>query len=173
MLAEAAGWDVAAARSAIEDGVPAPQGMPPLHQTVHGLPPEIVVALAMQETNAAIALATLAAVNEGLGTCLLIASAPTAVPVLYEVLGVPETFVPVWLQLVGHAAESPEAGGQRPRQPFETLFSSGRWGTPVPREERVVEDLRREGLLQAPAPLPGRDEELRHLARMFGYAEGS
>ena len=173
MLAEPAGWDVAAARSAIEDGVPAPQGMPPLHQTVHGLPPEIAAGLAMQETNAAITLATLAAVNEGLGTCLLIATAPSAAPVLYEVLGLPETFVPVWVQLLGHPAESREAGGQRPRQPFEELFSIGRWGTPVPREDRVVEELRREGLLQAPAPLPGRDEEIRHLARMFGYADGT
>lgn len=172
MLAESAGWDASAARSAIEDGVPAPQGMPPLHQTVHELPPEFAVALAMQETNAAITLATLAAVNEGLGTCLLIASAPSDAPALYEVLGLPETFVPVWLQLLGHPAESPLAGGQRPREPFEALFSMGRWGTPVPRDEGVVEDLRREGLLQAPAPLPGREDELRHLGRMFGYGEG-
>src|SRR5262245_26905402 len=146
--------------------------MPPLHQTVHGLPPEFAAALAMQETNAAITLATLAAVDEGLGTCLLIASAPSAAPTLYEVLGLPETFVPVWLQLVGHSAESREAGGQRPREPFEALYSMGRWGIPMPRDEGVVEDLRREGLIQAPAPLPGRDEELRHLGRMFGYAEG-
>jgi len=172
MLAETAGWDASAARSAIEDGVPAPQGMPPLDQTVHGLPQEFAVALAMQETNAAITLATLAAVNEGLGTCLLIAAAPSAAPALYEVLGVPETFVPVWLQLLGHPAESWKAGGQRPREPFEALYSLGRWGTPVPRREDVVDDLRREGLLQAPAPLPGREEELRHLGRMFGYAKG-
>jgi nitroreductase len=172
MLAESAGWDASAARSAIEDGVPAPEGMPPLHQTVHGLPPEFAVALAMQETNAAITLATLAAVNEGLGTCLLIASAPSDAAALYEVLGLPDTFVPVWLQLVGHPAESLQAGGQRPREPFEALYSMGRWGTPVPRDEGVVEGLRREGLLQAPAPLPGRDEELRHLGQMFGYGEG-
>jgi nitroreductase len=172
MLAEEAGWDAAAARSSIEDGVPAPLGMPPLHQTVHGLPQEFAVALGMQETNAAITLATLAAVDEGLGTCLLIATAPSAAPSLYEVLGVPETFVPVWLQLLGHPAEAREAGGQRPREPFEALFSIGRWGTPLPRDERVVDDLRQEGLLQEPAPLPGRDEELHHLARMFGYANG-
>ena len=172
MLAEAAGWDLAAAKRSIEQGVPAPPGMPPLHQTVHGLPPQIAAALAMQETNAAITLATLAAVNEGLGTCLHIAATPSAAGALYEVLGVPETYLPVWLQLVGHPAESREAGGQRPRQPFEALFSLGRWGTPVPRDDRVVDDLRREGLLQAPAPLPGRDEEIAHLARMFGYAGG-
>jgi hypothetical protein len=89
------------------------------------------------------------------------------------VLGVPETFVPVWLQLVGHSAESGAAGGQRPREPFEALFAMGRWGAPLPRDEGVVDDLRREGLIQAPAPLPGRDEELRHLGRMFGYADGA
>jgi nitroreductase len=173
MLAESAGWSASAARSAIEEGIPAPEGMPPLHQTVHELPPEFAVALAMQETNAAITLATLAAVNEGLGTCLLIATAPTAAPALYEVLGVPETFVPVWLQLVGHSAESGAAGGQRPREPFEALFAMGRWGAPLPRDEGVVDDLRRGGLIQAPAPLPGRDEELRHLGRMFGYTDGA
>ena len=49
----------------------------------------------------------------------------------------------------------------------------GRWGSPMSRDEGVVrKDLRHEGLIQAPAPLPGRDEELRHLGRMFGYADG-
>jgi nitroreductase len=172
MLAAAAGWDADAARSAIEDGVPAPVGMPPLHQTVHGLPPEFAAALAMQETNAAITIATLAAVDEGLGTCLLIPCAPAAAPALYEVLGLPETFIPVWVQLVGQSAESREAGGQRPREPFEALYSLGRWGVPVPREPDVVEGLRRRGLLQAPAPLPGRAEELERLARAFGYEPG-
>lgn len=173
MLSREAGWDESAARAAIEDGAPVPAGMPPLHQTVHALPAEIATALAMQETNAAIALAQLAAVNEGLGTGLLIAASPQTAGALYEVLGVPATFVPVWLQLLGHSAESREAGGQRPRDPFEDTFALGRWGTPYPRDPGVVAELRREGLIRPEAPLPGRDEELRALARRFGYAEGA
>jgi nitroreductase len=170
MLSREAGWDESAARAAIEDGTPAPAGMAPLHQTVHGLPPEFATAMAMQETNGAIALAQLAAVNEGLGSGLLIAATPQTARVLYEVLGVPSTFVPVWLQLIGEPAESREAGGQRPRDPFENMFALGRWGTPYPRDPAVVGELRREGLIQREAPVPGRDEELRALARRFGYA---
>ena len=75
----------------------------------------------------------------------------------------------MWVQLLGHAAESPDGGGQRPRQPFEELFSLGRWGSPFPRDPEVVQEMSRLGLLQEQAPRPGRGEELAHLARMFGY----
>jgi hypothetical protein len=143
--------------------------MPRLDLTVHGMPPEIAAIVASQETVGACTTAVLAAVNEGLGTCLHLAAAPTAMAVLYEVLGVPASFVPVWLQLVGYPAESPDGGGARPRDAFETLFSHGRWGTPFPRSPTVVEELRRDGLLQPEAPLPGRADELDHLTRMFGY----
>lgn len=171
MLPRASGWDEDAARTAIEEGTPAPQGMPPLHQTVHGLPPEIAGVVASQETVGAITTATYAAVNEGLATCLHVPCSPATAPALYEVLGVPPYFVPVWLQLLGHSAESPEAGGQRPREPFEDLFAASRWGTPLRRDPQVVEGLEREGLIQAPAPLPGRQEELAALAARFGYTE--
>ena len=169
MLSRSAGWDEEAARGAIEDGTPAPPGMAPLHQTVHGLPPQIAAVLASQETIGAITIASLAAWNEGLGTCLLIPAAPASAATLFEVLQVPAHFVPVWLQLLGYPAESPEAGGQRPRDAFESLFADRRWGQPLARDAGVVEDLEREGLIQAPAPLPGRAEELEGLARMFGY----
>jgi nitroreductase len=169
MLAREAGWDAEAARAAIEDGVPPPAGMPPLHQTVHGLPPEVAAIVAAQETVGAVTTATLAAVNEGLGTCLHVACSPQTASELYAVLGVPPHFVPSWLQLVGYPAESPEAGGARPREPFEALFALMRWGRPLAREPSVVAGLEREGLIQAPAPLPGRDEEVAALARMFGY----
>jgi hypothetical protein len=171
MLAEAAGWDANAARAAIEDGAPAPPGMPPLHEVVHGLPPQIAGVIAAGETVGACTIATLAAVNEGLGTSLHIATAPASAGVLYEVLGVPEHFIPGYLQLVGYPAESPEAGGQRPREPFERLFAWGRWGRPLPRDEAVVAELVEEGLIQPSAPLSGRAEELAHLGRAFGYAD--
>lgn len=53
----------------------------------------------------------------------------------------PEHFVPVWIQLVGHPAESSGGGGQRPGMSFEELFAAMRWGTPFVRDAAVVEDL--------------------------------
>ena len=169
VLPRAAGWSEEAARAAIEEGNVVPEGMPPLHQTVHGVPAQIAGVIARQETIGAITVATLAAVNEGLGTCLLSAVTPSEGASVYEVLGVPGHFLLVWLQLLGYPAEDPAAGGQRPREPFEALFAAGRWGTPLPRNPEVVRALENDGLLQPPAPLPGRDAELEHLARMFGY----
>jgi len=170
MTSEAAGWDGAAVRRAIDAGTPVPVGMPALHEILHGLPYEGSAQIAIQQTNAACAVATLAAVNEGLGTCLHLAAAPSAIEEVTAVLGVPDRFVLVWMQLLGYPAEGSEAGGQRPRLEFGELFCKGRWGQPLPRDPAIVEELTRRGLLQAPAPLPGRQEELAALARMFGYS---
>lgn len=171
-LASSAGWDTESARAAIEEGVPANEGMAPLHETVHPLPPELAPVLAAQETVGAITTALLAAVNEGLGTGLNILAAPPSAPDVVEVLGVPPRFAPVWLQLLGYPAEDPAGGGARPREPFEALFADGRWGTPLRRDPRVVESLAGEGLIQPEAPQPGRAEELDELSRRFGLAPG-
>ena len=88
-----------------------------------------------------------------------------------EILGVPQHWIPVWVQLVGYPAEGVEAGGQRPRQEFETTFFEGNAQTPFRRDPKVVERMEREKLLQAPAPTPGRRDELMFLARMYGYPE--
>lgn len=172
-LAESAGWSEEAARSAIDEGVPAPPGMPPLHQIVHGVPPEIGGLIAAREVIGACTIATLAAVDEGLGTCLHVPAAPQSAGVRFDVLRVPSHFTPIWLQLLGYPAERPEAGGQRPRAPFDELFAVGRWGVPYPRDPDVVAGLERDGLLQAQAPLPGRADELVQLTRMFGYSADS
>ena len=166
-LPAAFGWSEEHARAAIQDGAAAPPGMPGLDRSVHQLPPEISPILAAQETNAAITVAALAAVNEGLGSCLQSIAVPSAHAQVREILGVPPHFVPVWLLLLGHPAESPDAGGQRPRAPFEELFAWRRWGSPFRRDPEVVEELRREALVQPEAPLPGRAEELERLGRMF------
>ena len=163
------GWSPEAARRSIVDGEPAEHGLPALDTFVHGLPYEVSVVLAAQETNAACAVATLAAVDAGLATCLHTIASPARQDEVKAVLGAPEWLVPVWVQLLGHPAESPDAGGQRPRQPFEELFSLGRWGSVFPRDEAVVEEMRQRGLLQEVGPRPGREEELEHLARMFGF----
>jgi nitroreductase len=168
-IAAAFGWSESVARQAIEEGAEVPPGLPPLTTLVHGLPYEVSAILAAQETNGACAVAALAAVNEGLGTCLHTVAAPPRQAEVREVLDAPERFVPVWLQLVGYPAESPDAGGQRPRLPFGELFASMRWGVPLARDLTVAGQLEDEGLIQAPAPRPGRFEELEHLGRMFGY----
>ena len=170
MLSRSAGWDEEAARGAIEDGTPAPPGMAPLHQTVHGLPPQIAAVLASQETIGAITIASLAAWNEGLGTCLLIPAAPASAgdalrgargsgPLRPRLAPAP--------RLPGRVARRPAGSG--PAMGSSRCSPSGRWGRPLARDAGVVEDLEREGLIQAPAPLPGRAEELEALARMFGY----
>ncbi len=161
------GWSVETVEGALLEGVPTPRGLPPLHLSVHQLPYEISVFVAAQETNGACQIAQLAAVADGLGTCLVAVATLDKVSDVRRVLGLPPAFVPVWLQLLGESAESPEAGGQRPRLPFEEIFALGRWGNAFPRDPNVVDALRADGMLQAPAPLPGRFEELTRLAKMF------
>jgi len=165
------GWARDTIKAAIQEGVETPEGMASIQEILHNMPPEVSAMMAYAETVGACAVSTLAAVNEGLGTCLHTIARPSFQDKVKQVLGVPERFIPVWNQLVGVPAESMEAGGQRPRQPYEETFFWGRYGQPMERDETVVEQLTIEGLLQAPAPLPQRWEELRFLTRMYGYPE--
>ena len=112
-----------------------------------------------------IAQATLMAYEQGLGTCCL--GTPKAQE-LQSSLGLPDTARVLLLQTVGYPAESPEAGGQRPRQPFEKLFSLNKFGDPFPRSPEVVDELTRDGMFTAPAPLPYREAELRFLQNALG-----
>lgn len=112
--------------------------------------------------------ALLAAVDEGLGTALLTGQRAR----LGELLGIPaDTGTVAQIQLVGHPAEGADAGGQRPRAPFEEIYFEGTWGNPVHRDQSVVDELTAAGMLQAPAPLPHRKQEVRALAAMFGLPE--
>ncbi len=108
-----------------------------------------------------IAQATLAAFEQGLGTCCL-GAGPKGPAVLAE-LGVPAHCRLLVIQTVGYPLEHWEAGGQRPRLPFEDLFHINNFGQPFPRNEAVVEELTRDGMFTAPAPLPERDAELEFL----------
>jgi nitroreductase len=112
-----------------------------------------------------IAHATLMAFEQGLGTCCL--SSPN-LDQIRQNLGLPEACRVLLLQTVGYPAETPEAGGQRPRLPFEELFHMNQFGKPFPRSEEVVEELKRDQMLQAPAPLPWREEELEYLKKALG-----
>jgi len=107
-----------------------------------------------------IAQATLVAIEEGLGTCLL--GTPRGEEIKQK-MGLPDTAKVLVLQCVGYPAESKAAGGQRPRQAFEEMYCLNSMATPFPRDEEVVEELKRDKMIQAPAPLPGRDEELKWL----------
>ena len=118
------------------------------------------------EAGQAIANALLAATELGLGACLLATGRkPAEFP---KVLGVPENIVPIWLMAVGYAAETP---GQRPRKRFDKLFHYNQYGTPLKEDQAVKEQLRECRMLQPMDPLPGRDEELKHICRMFGLSE--
>jgi nitroreductase len=112
-----------------------------------------------------VAQATLMAFEQGLGTCLL---GPENANKIKEHLRLPPTAQIIVLQTVGYPAEKPEAGGQRPRRPFECSFFLGDATTPFPRDPAVVEELRRDGLIQDAAPLPGRDEEVKAIAARYG-----
>jgi nitroreductase len=112
-----------------------------------------------------IAQATLVAFEEGLGTCLI---GQPAQKKLKRVLGLPTDSKILVIQTVGYPAESQEAGGQRPRLPFEEKFCLNRMGQPFPRDPAVVEGLKRDKMLRDPAPAPWRRAELEYLARALG-----
>ncbi len=109
-----------------------------------------------------IAQANLMGFELGLGSCFL--GTPDGDEIL-KVLGVPSHCRLLLLQTVGYPEEHWEAGGQRPRQPFEDLFSMDSYGNPYPRSEEVIEELKRDKMFTRPAPLPEREKELEFLER--------
>jgi nitroreductase len=163
------GWTHETVDGSILRGEIAPEGMANIEQIIHGMPLEMSAMIARQETVGACAIALLAAVNEGLGTCLHSCHGADKVEDVRRVLKLPESWSTIWIQLVGHPLEDREAGGQRPRLPFSELFFEMDPGQPFPRDERVAKDLEREGLLQAQSPKPGRFEELKRIGRQLGY----
>jgi hypothetical protein len=111
--------------------------------------------------------ALLAAFDEGLGACL-----NTPNPALTsQVFGVPADWVSLWVMLVGYPSESWEAGGQRPRPDFEELYFDGEYGKPFTRDPAVVERLKAANMIQRPAPLPDRRDEIRRLTEQYGLPE--
>ncbi len=103
----------------------------------------------------------------GLGACLTAFVAP----VVNEIVKPPQDWLPLYALNIGYSLESREAGGQRPRPPFEEQYFLGQYGKPFPRDPKVVEELHQSRLIQAAAPLPGRKEEIRRLARQLGLPE--
>jgi nitroreductase len=112
-----------------------------------------------------IAQATLVAYDEGLGTCC-IGTGSLDGPrekKMRKLFKLPESAHLLVLMTVGYPLEQREAGGQRPKLPFEQLYFINEHGNPFERDPKVVEDLKRDGMIQAPAPLEHRQKELEFL----------
>jgi nitroreductase len=163
------GWTHETVDGSILRGEVAPEGMANIEQIIHQMPLEMSAMISRQETVGACAIAVLAAVNEGLGTCLHSCHGADKIQDVRRVLKLPESWNTIWVQLVGDPLEEPEAGGQRPRLPFEKLYFEGDPSTPFKRDEKVAEQLKKEGLLQEPSPKPGRFAELLKIGRELGY----
>lgn len=112
----------------------------------------------------AVAQATLVAIEEGLGCCCQGSANWKRVE---KAFGLPESCRIVVVQTVGYPVESRDAGGQRPRLPFEQLFQLNSYDNPFPRSEAVVDGLKKGKMLQAPAKLPGREEEVEALRQKY------
>ncbi|MCC6266799.1 MAG: nitroreductase family protein [Dehalococcoidia bacterium] len=111
--------------------------------------------------------ALLAAFDQGLAAQL----SGVSVNAARTILGIPDTWIPSSPMLLGYHGESREAGGQRPREPFEEDFFELRHPHPFYREPAVVERLTAAEMIQAPAPFSWRMNEVRGLARKFGLPE--
>jgi hypothetical protein len=119
------------------------------------------------ECGLAVGSALLAAVDEGLGSQLMTGKRAE----IRKILGMPDHVTATQVQLVGYPAESIEAGGQRPRPDFESLYFANQWDEPLTRDPKVVEDQTAAGMIQPAAPLPWRAAEVRALAATFGLPE--
>lgn len=114
----------------------------------------------------AVSQALLAGVDEGLAVCMVTLNGE----VLKEVFKTPDDWIPMPTILVGYPAESWDGGGQRPRPPFEELYSEGEYGKPFRRDPKVVEDLKAAKMIQEPATPnnPDRIAEIKRLADKYG-----
>ncbi|MCP4007676.1 MAG: hypothetical protein GY725_26135 [bacterium] len=108
----------------------------------------------------AVSQATLMAFELGLGTCCQGSADWSRVE---KAFGLPESCRIAVAQTVGYPLENPDAGGQRPRLPFEQLFQLNSPDQPFPRSETVVDELTRDRLLQSGAPQSGREEEIERI----------
>ncbi len=143
------------------DEVVYPQILKPLAQS-----PAYPIAAAF-DCGVAACQGLLMAFDLGLGACLT-AFVPEVVAKYTQP---PASWIPLYVLNVGYRAESVEAGGQRPRPPFEGQYFLGEYGKPFPRDPKVIEELRRSKMLQAPAPLENRKKEIRDLARRLNLPE--
>ena len=129
--------------------------------------PGILSYIGAIDAGVAICQGMLAAVDEGLGVCLHAFNTEVA----KTALGIPDTWLPLHLLLVGYPAEDPLTGGQRPRRPLSSQFFIGRADQPWEEIPEVTERLKSEGLIQEPVDADKRRKEVRELAERFGLAQ--
>jgi nitroreductase len=130
----------------------------------HGAEPMKQPGLVDLDLGQAVAQATLMAIDLGLGCCCQGSANWKRVE---KAFGLPPSARIVVAQTVGYPVESIEAGGQRPRLPFEQLFQLNAYGQPFLRDPAVVETLKKTGLIQPQAPLPGREEEVEAIRQKY------
>jgi nitroreductase len=122
------------------------------------------------ETGQAVANAIAAGVGLGVGNILVaFGRKPGGVE---KAFGLPPHYRFTWGHAIGYPLESPDAGGQRPRLKFERLFHDNAFGRPLASDPATVALLREKGLIQDPAPLPGRFEEIVAIAERHGRDPG-
>ncbi len=138
-----------------------PQLLKPMTESPH------YPAMAAFDCGVAACQGLLMAFDLGLGACLTAFVAPA----IGAITNPPADWFPLYQLNIGYSLESREAGGQRPRPPFAEQYFLGKYGTPFPRDPKVVEELKQSKVLQAPAPLPGRKEELHCLAQKLNLPE--
>ncbi len=99
----------------------------------------------------------------GLGACLT----AFVQEVVKKYTKVPDDWIPFYALNVGYPAESREAGGQRPRPPFEEQYFLNHYGNAFPRDPKVVKELEASKLFTTPARPDNaeRRKEVRELAR--------
>ncbi|MBW2272662.1 MAG: nitroreductase family protein [Deltaproteobacteria bacterium] len=112
----------------------------------------------------AVAQSTLIAFEQGLGTCCQGSGDWTKVEAAF---GFKEGDRIVVAQTVGYPLETADAGGQRPRLPFENLFQLNSIDNPFPRSQEVVNELTGDKFFQAPAPTPNREQEIDEIAKKY------
>ncbi len=112
----------------------------------------------------AVAQSTLLAFEQGLGTCCQGSGDWAKVEAAFNF---PASCRIVVAQTVGYPLENPDAGGQRPRLPFEKLFQLNTLDNPFPRSQEVIDGLSQDKLFQPAAPMPGREEQIEAIRSKF------
>ncbi len=133
-----------------------------------GFPTEVVDFLLACESGMAMAQAQLTAVALGLGVCSFAGVGPK----IAEVFGLPDHCRFIWGMAIGYPAEDPLTGGQRPRKPYEKIYSKGKYGIPLPSDPKVVDELKELNMIQPEATLtPERLQEINSVSKMVGLPE--
>lgn len=129
-----------------------------------------------QEASLAVQNVVLAAVDLGLGACLFTSlhdDIGKTDAKLKKTFNLPDTADVSLGIAIGYPAEGREAGGQRPRPPFEEMFYEEKWGKPMKMDPHVEKELKEKRLIQTQIKdnQEQRTEEVKHLSRMFGLPE--